>query len=115
MKQNLLKDLPRLRNDNYANIFNVYQDKDNYYFYNLLQTVEIPSSLPANYYTDYNIVYGDTWPLISHKSYQTTNLWWVIIKTNNILNPVEPLQPGTTLKILKPRYVSLILNQITTQ
>jgi LysM repeat protein len=115
MKQNLIEDLPRLRNDSYANIFNINLDNDNRYFYNLLQTVQIPSNLPASYYNTYNIVYGDTWPFISFKNYKTTNLWWVITKTNNIENPLEELQPGTQIKILRSQYVSLILNEIATQ
>lgn len=115
MNQNNIEDLPRLGNDSYANIFNIYSDDDNRYYYNILQTVNIPSNLPANYYYDYNVVYGDTWPFISHKAYQTPNLWWVITKVNNVSNPLEPLQPGTQLKILKSRFVTLILNEIATQ
>lgn len=115
MYQNNISELPKLRNENYANIFNVYQDEDDRYYYNLLQTVVIPSNLPPGYYDDYNIVYGDTWPYISYKVYSTPNLWWVIASTNNILNPVEQLVPGTQLRILKPQYVSLILNEIKTQ
>lgn len=115
MHQNSIKELPKLRNENYANIFNVYQDTNNHYFYNLLQTVEIPSNLPANYYYNYNIVYGDTWPFISYKNYKTPNLWWVITTTNNVSNPLEAVEPGTQIKILKSQYVSLILNQISLQ
>jgi nucleoid-associated protein YgaU len=115
MNQNSIKELPKLRNENYANIFKVYQDKDNRYFYNLLQTVVIPSNLPIGYYDNYSVVYGDTWPFISYKVYDTPNLWWVIINTNNIQNPTAQLEPGTQLKILKSQYVSLILNEIKTQ
>lgn len=114
MYQNRIKELPRLRDENYANIFNVYQDKNERYFYNLLQTVVIPTNLPVNYFDYYNTVYSDTWPVISYKNYQTPNLWWVILKTNNILNPVAPIEPGTQLKILNSRFVSLILQQIST-
>lgn len=114
MYQNNIEELPKLRNDNYANIFNVYQDEDSRYYYNLLQTVVIPANLPAGYYDNYSIVYGDTWPFVSYKVYNTPNLWWVIINTNNIINPTSSLEPGTQLKVLKPQYVSLILGQIST-
>jgi hypothetical protein len=115
MNQNNIEDLPKLRNDNYANIFNVYTDENERYFYNILQTVNIPSNLPENYYFEYNVVYGDSWSYISYKNYNTPNLWWVITKTNNIINPVEQPEPGTVLKILKQQLVTLILNEITTQ
>jgi len=38
MKQNQIDSLPLLNSTNYENIFNVYQDEDSRYYYNLLQT-----------------------------------------------------------------------------
>jgi hypothetical protein len=115
MFQNNIKSLPKLKNDDYANIFSLYTDNEGYYFYNLLQNVNIPTDLPEGYYNVYNVVYGDTWPLISYKNYNTINLWWVILGTNNIINPTTLPQPGSEIKILKNRYVSLILSEINTQ
>jgi nucleoid-associated protein YgaU len=115
MRQNNISDLPRLKTENYENIFNVYQDSNGRYFYNLLQTVVIPSDLPKGYFKDYNVVYGDTWPLISYKNYNTPNLWWIITSVNNIMNPTQILEPATTLKVLKNEIVSLILSQINTR
>jgi len=115
MNQNSIKNLPRLKQENYENIFNIYQDEDNKYFYNLLQTIVLPTNLPDGYYKEYYTVQGDTWPLISYKNYDTTNLWWVITQVNNILNPVELPESGIKLKILKPKAVSIILNQLITE
>jgi len=115
MYQNTIPDLPKLQNENYENIFNIFADKDGFYYYNLLQTVIIPSDLPKGYYDNYNVLNGDTWPYISYKVYSTPNLWWLITAVNNIINPLEKLEPGTSLSILKTQYVSLILNQISTQ
>jgi len=115
MYQNLIPDIPKLRNEDYANIFNVYTDEDNRYYYNLLQTVVIPDSLPANFYEYYSVTYEDTWPLISYKAYNTPNLWWLILTVNGIDNPIESLEPGKTIKYLKTEYASLIINQLTTQ
>jgi hypothetical protein len=115
MFQNSIEDLPKLENENYENIFNVYQDNSGYYFYNLLQTLVIPSDLPEGYYDNYSIVYGDTWPLISYKNYNTPNLWWAILPVNNITDPTKTPTPGNQIKILKSRYVSEILSQISTQ
>jgi len=115
MYQNSIEELPRLKNYNYENIFNVYQDINNRYFYNLLQTVDIPEDLPLGYYDEYDVVYGDTWPFISFKAYENPNLWWLIVSVNNIINPTIQPEAGTKIKILKARFASLIISQITTQ
>jgi len=115
MYQNSLTDLPSLKRENYENIFNVYTEEDGHYYYNLLQTVVIPDNLPAGYYDSYNVTYGDTWPFISYKVYNTPNLWWVILSVNNIINPTQTPEPGTFIKILKTEVVKNILSQITNQ
>jgi hypothetical protein len=115
MYQNSIPELPKLRNENYENIFNLHTDKEGRYFYNLLQTVIVPDNLPAGYYEQYNVVYGDTWPLISYKNYQTPNLWWLIVSVNGIINPTEQPQTGTQIRILKSQFASLVINQISTQ
>ena len=115
MKQNSIKDLPKLTSERYENIFNVYQDENGQYYYNLLQSVVIPNNLPAGYYDTYNVMYGDTWPYISYKNYNTPNLWWVILSVNNIIDPTSMPTPGTKIKVLKDQFVSNILSQIVTQ
>jgi nucleoid-associated protein YgaU len=115
MKQNFIKELPQLRVENFENIFNIYQDKDSMYFYNILQTIQIPLDLPEGYYDTYNVGYEDTWPYISYKLYRTPNLWWLITHANNIVNPTKIPTPGTTLKVFKSGVVKIILEQISTQ
>jgi nucleoid-associated protein YgaU len=114
MYQNSITELPRLKNENLENIFNIYQDDNDAYYYNLLQTIHFPQNLPDAYFGLYNVTYGDTWPFISYKVYSNTKLWWVITLANNIINPIIPLQPGTTLKIPNTEIVSEILTQIIT-
>lgn len=115
MKQNEIIGLPKLDNENYENIFSVNSDTDGYYFYNLLQTIQLPSDLPAGYYATYDIEYGDTWPFISYKAYNTPNLWWVIALTNNIDNPTKQPTPGSSIRLLKLDIVKTILSQIVIQ
>ena len=115
MNQNNISDLPRLESDKYENIFNIYTDKDNRYFYNLLQTIVFPQNLPNGYFDSYDIVYGDTWPYISYKVYNTINAWWVILLANNIQNPLTTLAPGTQIKIPKLEVVKRIVAQMLTQ
>jgi nucleoid-associated protein YgaU len=115
MYQNSIPDLPRLRSENYESIFNVHTEEDGRYYYNLLQAIVIPDNLPAGFFNTYNVTYGDTWPFISYKSYNTPNLWWIILSVNNIINPTENPKPGSVIKILKMDVVKSILSEITTQ
>jgi len=115
MKQNQINDLNNLKVENLENIFNVYTDKDRRYFYNILQTVVVPSNLPKGYYNEYTIQEEDTWPYISYKAYRTPNLWWVIVSANDIINPTGKLVVGTKIRLLKSEVVKSILEQITVQ
>jgi hypothetical protein len=115
MLQNEIENLPKLKNDDYANIFNVYTDNNGYYYYNLLQGVNIPANLPDGYYDLYPVTYGDTWPFISYKAYKTPNMWWLVIAANNIQDPTKQPEPGSTIKILKLQYASLVLAEINSQ
>jgi hypothetical protein len=90
MKHNEIEDLPTINVENLENIFNVHQDKDNMYYYNLLQTIVFPENLPLNLFDSYTVNSGDTWPLISHKTLNNTSLWWIILLANNIKNPIFP-------------------------
>jgi nucleoid-associated protein YgaU len=114
MFQNDISELPRLKVENLENIFKVYQDEGDLYFYNLLETIHFPQDLPDSYFIQYNVTYGDTWPFISYKVYGDTRLWWAITMANNIINPTLPLEPGTLLKIPNVEVISEILTQITT-
>jgi hypothetical protein len=115
MKQNNISDLPTLKAENMENIFNVYQDENGMYYYNLLQTVTFPTNLPFNLFDSYTVKSGDTWPLISHKTLNNTNIWWVLLLVNHIMNPVLLPEPGLTIRIPKPQVVKEILTQMRTQ
>ena len=114
MNQNNINDLPNLTQDRYENIFNVYSDdnNDNQYFYNLLQSVQLPINLPDSFFIRYVTTPGDTLPFISYKNYGTINLWWVICIANNILNPIDTLNSGVVLKIPNTSIVREILKQV---
>lgn len=115
MKQNSISNLPKLTTENYENIFDVFTDEDGRYYYNLLQTISFPQNLPSGYFDEYNIVYGDTWPYISYKLYNTPNVWWIILLANNIKNPINSLVPGTKIKAPKIQLVKVILAELLTQ
>jgi hypothetical protein len=111
-KQNNISTLPVLSQLNLENLFNVYNDGQNY-FYNLISTVNLPANLDSSTYTNYTVT-GDymPWTLISQKVYSTPSLWWLICSANNIQDPTYFPKAGTILKVLTPTYVSYVLKQI---
>lgn len=112
MRQNQIKDLSKLTLENYENIFNVYQEENGLYYYNLLNTIQFPPNLPPTLFTTYVVKTGDTWPFISYKSYKTPNLWWVILLANKIQNPVKMLDSGTEILIPITDLVKEVLSQL---
>lgn len=113
MRQNQIKELPRLDVENLENIFNVYRQQNGMYFYNLLQSIHFPQNLPSTLFTAYTIKYGDTWPYISYKSFKTPNLWWIILLANGIENPLTPLVNSEEIKIPVTQLVKEVLSQIS--
>ena len=114
MYQNDISDLPKLDLENFENALNVYQDKNSYYYYNLLETIFFPDNLPDSYFNTYTVKFEDTWPLISFKAYSTTKLWWVIAYANNVINPINFLQVGKQIKVPKTFVVTEILTDLNT-
>lgn len=112
MKQNSIDSLPLLNPTNYENIFNIYQDKDNRYYYNLLQSIILPTNLPDSYFESYSTTPGDTWPYISYKTLGRIDLWWIIAHFNNIENPTISIDSGITLRIPKVEIVNVIIDQL---
>jgi hypothetical protein len=112
MKQNQISDLPTLETECFENMFNVYKNEDGIYYYNLLQTIVFPKNLPQSLFTSYVISYGDTWPLISHKNYDTPNLWWIILFANEIQDPTKKLISGQSIKIPVIDVVKEVLSEL---
>jgi len=115
MYQNEIPELPKLAEDGYENIFNVYQDENDKYYYNLLETINFPKNLPNGFFTQYTIQPGDTYPLISYKIFGTINVWWIITLANQITDPTLPLQTGDVLRVPKLNIVREIIRQINSQ
>jgi nucleoid-associated protein YgaU len=115
MKRNDINELDRLNVFSYENYFNVYSDSNGQYFYNLLKNINIFPSSDSEAEISYTTTESDNWYNMSFKFYGNMNLWWVIFLYNQLENPVIMPEPGTTLKILKPDYVSLVLQELDKQ
>ena len=114
MKQNDINDtsVNKLKAQNIENLFNVYTDEDQNYFYNILKTINFPDDLNPFLFYYYDTETKDTWPLIAWKAYKDVKLWWVICAVNNIQNPVAQPVAGTRIKLLTSDVVREILNEI---
>jgi len=116
MKQNDFPDLKQLTSSyRYENFFNVYQDSDKNYFYNLLASINVFPANNTSVEDSYRTVFNDTWYLISYNYYKTMDLWWLVCEYNQIKDATKLPENGTIIKLLKPEYVSILLNKLNSQ
>ena len=110
-KHNDIDELSNLSDNRYENIFNMGTN-NNYFFYNIIKTIKFPEELDSNIF-DYKIINQKLpYTAVSYNVYGTQNLWWLILLSNNITNPVDVITPGTRLKIIKTKFVKDIINTI---
>lgn len=111
--------LPAISENSYENIFRVYAtentNQSNQVYFNLLNSVYLPNPLTPNTYYTITLNRSTPWTVISFDEYRTMDLWWLIALANNIFNPTTMPPAGTTLRIIKPQFVSIILDSINTQ
>lgn len=105
--------LPEVDEFSFESFFRMYLTKDNQFYYNLLTAnIVIDGELdPAAYY-NITITKKIPWTTIAYNEYRNLNMWWLILITNKIHNPIEFPKPGTVLKILYPRFVRYVIDQI---
>jgi hypothetical protein len=115
MKQLNFKDLPELSFYRYENFFNIYEDKNDVKFYNLLRSINVFSANDSVAEDEYLVALNDTWLLISYKYYGTIFLWWLVCEYNRVENPTEIPEPGTKIKLLKGEYVSAVIDALNRQ
>jgi hypothetical protein len=124
LTQNDIPELPTISQQRYENIFHVFEtDKQStdkkynnkYYFYNILNKVSIPADVDPNIFEYYKIDKPYPWTTISYRIYTTQFLWWLIAICNNIRNPVIIPKTGDVIRVIKPDFVSNVLNSIKEQ
>lgn len=110
--QNNIDGLPKLNPTRYENIFKLYKNDFNQYYYNILNTIQLPEDINPSIYYEINISKKMPWTMISFNEYQTMDLWWLICLTNKINNPLELADIGQNLKIIRQEFVKFILDEI---
>lgn len=97
----------------FENFFNIYQDENAYYFYNLNSTVylDIPQSRLKNYVCQHDL----HWPTISYNIYGTVRLAWVLMKVNNISPDIafNIVSAGSTVKYLDRNDITTIIDSFS--
>jgi hypothetical protein len=115
-KQKDISQLPAISRDRYENIFNVYttkKDDSAYYYYNILKKVSIDTeNIAPDVFKYIQVSRRLPWTAISYQEYSTQHLWWLILLTNNIINPIILPKTGDVLKIVRREYVKEIISQV---
>lgn len=105
--------LPTLDEFSYENFMRLYLTKDNQFFYNILTSnIVINGELDPSTYYNITITKKIPWTTIAYNEYRNMNMWWLVLITNRIVNPVEFPVPGTVLKILYPKFVRYVIDKI---
>jgi hypothetical protein len=111
-----LKFLPKLNEFDFENFLRVYKNTDNQYFYNLLtNAITIDKNLDSSVFYEVTIRKSIPWTTLSYNEYRTMHLWWLIMEVNGITNPLDYPVPGTKLKMLYPRFVKAVVDEIYNQ
>ena len=90
----------------------IISDKDGFPMFNLMTAVKIPQDINPVYYDTYTPTENESFQTISYKIYGTIKLWWLICATNFIFDSTDAAAGGVPLKVIKPKYVGRILNQL---
>lgn len=111
-RQSEILGLPVLGNNRYENIFNIYLNDDDKFFYNLKKSITFPSNVDERIIDSFTLDRNVPWTVISYNIYGTIFLWWTITELNKISNPVIMPEIGTIIKYIKPSYIQELLSQI---
>jgi len=103
-----------LSNNSRLHMFDVIKNDDTGYYFNIFKNYTMPDSLKNNtkLYSVYTVDNDDWWDNISAHWYNTSELWWLVCFTNDIVNPFEDIYPGKILKIFNKNYFSIIMNEL---
>lgn len=113
--QNQIVGLPNLGPNRYENLFKLYINENNQYFYNLKSSISFPDEIDERYIDSFILDTDVPWTVLSYTLYGTIYLWWTLTELNKIYNPVIMPKQGTKLKYILPEYIKQILGQISNQ
>lgn len=116
--QNNITSLSSLDTTSYERIFKVFETKDNnknFYYYNILKKIELPSTIDDEYISFYTVNSNLPMTILSYKIYGDMKLWWLIYLLNKeeLGTNIFVVPGGTQLQYIKPEIIPTVLQQIT--
>ena len=118
LRQDDIPTLPDLEQDRYENIFNIYTAKAGtenlYYYYNILNKVQIPNSLDQRIFDTIKLNRKLPWTTFSYQLYETMNLWWLIFLINKPKN-IFIADAGIEYKYIRREYIDEVITSILSQ
>jgi len=114
VKHNEIKDstIPLIGSYNYENMFNVYIDDDDMYYYNVLRNLHFPTDIAPTLFTVISPLPGELLPQLSYRLYKVVNLWWMIAGVNDIKNPLDPLNGDDKIKVVSSAVIQNIISRM---
>jgi hypothetical protein len=115
--QDEVKGLPKLPLNRYERIFKVYTEgKDNkqFYFYNLLNKIEIPTNIDSNILDTHVVTSRQALTITSYDIYGDIFSWWIIYLLNkDIIGNSFFAEGGQQLTFILPSKRGLLYQQMT--
>lgn len=97
----------------FENFFDVYENQNDIrkpYTFNINSTIYF-DGVPQK---EYKLTHDMFWTTLSHEIYETTRLWWILMKVNNVdKNHIfDSVKSGSTVKYIDKDTVRRILLDI---
>lgn len=104
----------RLPTTSRLRMFPILKEWNDERFINVFRSYIIDSNIKDkdDYWLTYTVDTDDWWDNISSKHYDTPTLWWVICLLNDIVNPMEEIEEGQVVKVLKEDYLYIVFNDL---
>ena len=105
----------RLSSVSALKLYPIFLDSDRLTkFLNIFRSYRLNEDVISDvvFYDTYEVANDEYWDGIAFNIYGIPQLWWIIALINNVVNPFEELEAGTTLKVLKENYIYTLINDI---
>ena len=98
--------------DDLENFFHIYQDKYDYFYYNLNSTLYL--SIPPERLKTYVCQHDIHWPTISYNIYGTVRLAWLLMKVNSIIPSLsfKIVPAGSEVKYLDRSALATVIDSL---
>mgnify|MGYP003115589407 FL=1 len=115
--QDQVRGLPPLPLNHYERIFKVFTEGKSgkqFYFYNLLNKIELPSNIDSSILDTYIVRGKQPFTTVSYNIYGDIHSWWILFLLNKeLMNKKFFFSGGEELTYIVPSKRSLLYQQMT--